>query len=378
MAPLPVRGRAGLALLEAEFLRQSGVFIGATMHVPDDDQRQLVVELISEEALETSEIEGEILSRESLQSSLRRQFGLATDNRKIPPAEAGIAEMMVRLYRNFDGPLSDALLFEWHRLLMNGRQDLPDIGKYRTSEHPMLVVSGPLHSPKVHFEAPPFRRVPKEMTCFLKWYQETAPQEKSALPILTRAGIAHLYFVSIHPFADGNGRIGRAIAEKSISEALGQPTLIALSRTINARRSAYYEALERVNRTLEITDWLKYFAKAVIEAQEYSLHLVVFLIAKTRLYDRLRGVLNERQEKAIARMMREGPGGFKGGLSAENYIRITGASRATATRDLHDLVEKAALTRSGALKSTRYQLNLPLLEVSPERTKTRGSGATPK
>jgi len=198
------------------------------------------------------------------------------------------------------------------------------------------------------------------MDAFLEWFIDTSPSGKSPLPILTRAGIAHLYFVSIHPFEDGNGRIGRAIAEKAISEALGHPTLIALSQTINSRRSAYYDALEQVNKKLEITDWLLYFANTIIAAQESSQRLVEFLIAKTKFYDRLRGKFNERQEKAIARMMREGPAGFKGGLSAEKYIRITGASRATATRDLHDLVTIGALIRTGALKSTRYTLNLPI------------------
>jgi Fic family protein len=334
------------------------------MHVAEGDKQQFVVDLIADEALETSEIEGEILSRDSLQSSIRRQFGLATDNRKVPPAEAGIAEMMVRLYREFDAPLTDQLLFEWHQLLMNGRQDLPDIGKYRTGEHPMQVVSGPLHEPKVHFEAVPSRQMQDEMDRFLEWYRDTAPTGKAPLPVLTRAGIAHLYFVSVHPFEDGNGRIGRAIAEKAISEALRQPTLVALSHTINARRSAYYDALERVNTTLEITDWLLYFANTILDAQIYSQRLVEFLIAKARFYDRFRGEFNERQEKAIARMMREGPSGFKGGLSAEKYISITGASRATATRDLHELVVKEALIRSGSLKSTRYHLNLPPVAAS--------------
>ena len=181
---------------------------------------------------------------------------------------------------------------------------------------------------------------------------------EAPLPILTRAGIAHLYFVSIHPFEDGNGRIGRAISEKVISEGLGHAQLIALSLSINRGRKIYYELLERSNKGNEITAWLVYFAQTVLDAQAYSQELVEFLIAKTKFYDRLRGQFNERQDKAIARMMREGPSGFKGGLSAENYIRLTGTSRATATRDLQDLVEKKALVRTGALKGTRYHLPL--------------------
>jgi Fic family protein len=347
---------AKLAALEAEFLKQSGVFAGSIRHVSEDDHEQITVELVSEEALNTSEIEGEMLNRESLQSSIRRHFGLAADNRKIPPAEAGIARMMAELYRQHDAPMSDALLFRWHESLMNGRRDLASVGGYRTSSQPMQVVSGPIHAPEIHFEAPPSSAVPREMQQFVEWFTRTSPQGGSSLPILTRAGVAHLYFVSIHPFEDGNGRIGRAVAEKAISEGLGYPALLALSLTINRSRKTYYEWLERSNKSNEITDWLVYFAQTILDAQAYAQGAVEFLIAKAKFYDRHRGQFNERQEKVIARMMREGPSGFKGGLSAENYIRITGTSRATATRDLQDLVEINALVRTGTLKSTRYYL----------------------
>lgn len=359
-----------LVALEAEFLRQSGLFSGCIRHIAEGDREQITVELISEEAVNTSEIEGEILNRDSLQSSIRRNFGLLTDNRRIPPAEEGIAEMMVQLYREFDAPMCDALLFRWHESLMNGRRDLSSVGGYRTSSHPMQVVSGPLHEPKVHFEAPPSAAVPDEMRRFMQWFARSAPGGEAPLPILTRAGMAHLYFVSIHPFEDGNGRIGRAIAEKVISEGLGHAALMALSLTINRGRVTYYEMLERSNKDNEITEWLVYFANTIVQAQAHSQSLVEFLIAKTRFYDRLRGRLNERQEKVLARMFREGPAGFKGGLSAENYLRITGTSRATATRDLQDLVDKLALTRTGALKSTRYHL---LLEVNGPASSLSGS-----
>lgn len=345
-----------LNALESEFLRHSGIFTGAIKHVTDDDRQQLIIELIRDEALNTSEIEGEILNRDSLQSSIRRNFGLTSDNRKIPAAEQGIAQMMVELYRQFDTPLSHELLFHWHERLMNGRRDLKDVGRYRTDNSPMQVVSGPIHAPKVHFEAPPSKSIPAEMKRFVQWFIRTAPGGKSPLPILTRAGISHLYFVCIHPFEDGNGRIGRAVVEKAISEGLGQPTLVALSQTINRARKSYYAMLEASNKHNDITDWLVYFAQTVIDAQAQALSMVEFLIAKARFYDRLRGQLNERQEQVIARMMREGPDGFKGGLSAENYIRISGTSRATATRDLQDLIEKKALVRVGRLKSTRYHL----------------------
>jgi Fic family protein len=213
----------------------------------------------------------------------------------------------------------------------------------------------------VHFQAPPSDRIPDEMKQFITWFNDTVPGGKGPLPALTRAGIGHLYFESIHPFEDGNGRIGRALAEKSLSQSLGQPSLIALAYTIERKRKDYYAALERNNKDNEVTDWLTYFAETILEAQTNTLKRVDFYIAKAKFYERLREQLNGRQEKVIARMFREGIDGFKGGLSAENYIRITQASRATATRDLQDLVVKGALTKTGQLRHTRYHLNLAVL-----------------
>ena len=349
---------AVLQPLENLFLRRSGEFIGAFKHVGPADQDTLKIELISDEALKTSAIEGEILNRDSVQSSLRYQLGLDPERPHVPQAERGIAEMMVDLYRGFAAPLTDATMFGWHRMLMSGDKSIQVVGGYRTRADAMQVVSGPIQKRKVHFEAPPSTRVPDEMKHFVKWFNETLPGKKHPLPALTRAGIAHLYFVCIHPFEDGNGRVGRALAEKSFGQNLGQPSLIALAFTIERKRNDYYAALQRSNKENEITDWLKYFADTVLEAQSNTIKRVDFYVAKTKLYDRLRGQLNERQGKAVARMFREGIDGFKGGLSAENYITITRASRATATRDLQDLVAKGALTKTGELRYTRYQLRL--------------------
>lgn len=344
--------------LEARFLRQSGVFIGATRHLNETDKTVLTVDMMTGEAIKTSEIEGEYLNRDSVQSSIRRNFGLQTDHRRVQAAERGIADMLVDIYRNYDKPLTHRTLFSWHKMLTSGRHDLLDIGRYRTQGDPMQVVSGSLHKPKIHFEAPPAINIKKEMAQFIAWFSSTSPNGNEPLPALTRTGIAHLYFVSIHPFEDGNGRIGRAIAEKSLSESLEQPAMIALAQTIQRNRKSYYRALEQNNKDTEITAWLIYFAKTVLSAQEYTQEMVYFLIEKTRLYDRLRGQINERQEKVLIRMFREGLEGFKGGLSAENYISITGTSRATATRDLQGLVEMGALIKSGELKGTRYHLNI--------------------
>jgi len=344
----------GLRAAEAEFLHRSGVHVGAFAHLSREEQDGLRAELLSDEALLTSRIEGEILDRDSLQSSIRHHFGLATDRRKTTPAEAGISELMLDVYHQHAKPLDDARLFAWHRMVMRGRTDLRAMGGYRTGDHPMRVVSGPVHDPMVHFEAPPSAQVPMEMQRFLSWFSRPA----ASLAGVTRAGIAHLWFESIHPFEDGNGRIGRAISELALSQALGRPSLIALSSALESRRKHYYEELGRASRSLEITSWLVFFAEAVLEAQQSSLAKIEFLIRKARFFGRFSDLINERQEKALLRMFREGAEGFKGGMSSKNYVAITRCSPATATRDLAALVALGAMTRSGERKHARYFLKL--------------------
>jgi len=211
------------------------------------------------------------------------------------------------------------------------------------------------------------------MARFVKWFNHTAPSSSMPLPVLTRAGIAHLYFESIHPFEDGNGRIGRAISEKALAQAAGQPTLTSLAATILIRRKVYYAALEEANKGTDLTLWLCWFAGIAIEAQQRTARLVTFLIDKAHLLDRLPGTLNKRQEKALLRMLREGPDGFKGGMSAGIYSTITKASPATATRDLTGLVEQGAMIRTGELRHARYSLAMPLNEVEPVKIDKHGN-----
>jgi len=345
--------------LEKKFLLQSGELVGARKHIGPADQQTLKIELITDEAVKTSEIEGEILNRASVQSSLRQQFGLGVEQPGVRPAERGISKMMVDLCQSLATPLTDKTLYDWHSVLLSADKSIKVIGGYRTHTDPMQVVSGADYKRTVHFEAPPSSRVHAEMKRFIAWFNDTAPGGKSPLSALARAGIGHLYFESIHPFEDGNGRIGRALAEKSLAQNLGQLSLIALAYTIERKRKDYYAALEHNNKGNEITDWLTYFANTILDAQKNTLKRVDFYVAKAKFYERLHGQLNKRQEKVIARMFQEGIDGFKGGLSAENYISITGAPRATTTRDLQDLAEKGALTKIGERRHTRYHLNLP-------------------
>jgi Fic family protein len=353
-----------LTRAETLFAEGAGMVIGSSRHLDDTSRETLVVDIMSHEALDTAAIEGEVLDRDSVQSSIRRQLGLAGDRRSVGAAEAGIAEMMVSLYRSMAEPLDHDRLHAWHRMVMNGRRDLEAIGRYRTHREPMQIVSGAVYAPRVHFEAPPSEQVPAEMERFLAWFEDTAPTGSRPLPALTRAGLAHLWFESIHPFEDGNGRIGRAIAEKALAQCLSDPVLTAVAGTLLKHRKHYYGALEAASRDLDVTDWLLWFAAKVIEAQRRSLAQVEFIIGKARLLERVRGKLNARQEKAVLRMFAAGPEGFTGGLSAGNYRGITGAAPATATRDLADLVALDVLRRTGERKATRYHLCVPVKPVA--------------
>jgi Fic family protein len=350
---------ARLARLEAAFLRESGIIAGAAKHLAVADRDALTVDLMTGDAMDTSEIEGEYLDRESVRSSILRQLGLAVDKRVARPAEAGVAEMQVNVFKTYSEPLSDGALFAWHGMVANGRLDLEVIGRYRDHAEPMRVVSGTGRKQRIHFEAPPSKRIEKEMRAFIRWFNAGTPDGDLSIPILTRAGIAHLWFESIHPFEDGNGRIGRAIAEKAIMQGLSHHVVTALSTTLLRRRKDYYQALENASRGLATTDWLVWFAGMAIETGRHGLAQVEFIIHKTKLLDSVRGRINERQEKVLRRMFAAGGEGFKGGLSARNYAAITGAASATVTRDLADLTAKGALIREGEWKATRYRLNIP-------------------
>ena len=364
--------RSRLQPLEARFLHEAGRRFGSWRHLDVQEQTELRVQWLSTEALESSAIEGEILDRASLQSSIRRHFGLSGDRRAASPAEAGMAEMMMALYSEFEKPLDHDMLWRWHRMLMRERREAAAAGAYRQHRETMQIVSGPDYAPRIHYEAPPSRRIEAEMDRFLAWYAGTMAAQ-NGLSALTRAGTAHVYFVCIHPFEDGNGRIGRALAEKALAQSLGEPSLIALSRTIARRRKAYYQALEGVGPSLDITDWLVWFAGTVLDAQLWSERRLVRSIQQTQLFERLRGELNRRQEKVLLALFRSEPDGFEGGLSAGNYRAITRAPASTATRDLADLVAKGALRRSGERRHTRYWLRLPPLEQSPERDRIEGA-----
>ncbi len=341
--------------LETKFIQNSGKIIGAIQHLEEDNLETLKIELLSQEAISTSNIEGEIINRDSVQSSIRRHLGLKTDFRKIPPNTAGIAEMTVNLYLNFEQPLSHNTLFEWHKMLMNGRRDVEVIGGYRVHNEPMQIISGNYNLPQIFYEAPPSASVKPEMDRFIAWFNQKAKDK--TFSILAFAGISHLYFEMIHPFEDGNGRIGRALVEKAISLRLNSPTLNSLAKVIDLEKKQYYAAIQACNTSLNIEKYLLYFSNMILKSQDYSYKIANFIIFKGKLFIKFQHILNTRQQKVLLRIFEEGPEGFKGGLSAGNYKTISNASSATTTRDLQELLAWDILYKTGELKHTRYFLN---------------------
>ena len=243
----------------------AGEILGAVHHVGSSERDQLRIDLLSDEALKTSAIEGEVLDRLSVQSSLRRHLGLSPDIYPAKPREQGVAEMMVDVYSTHADHLTHETLFRWHEMLLSHDRRLERIGAYRQHEDAMQIVSGRFDRPTVHFEAPPSSQVPSEMDRYLDWFNRTAPDGKETVcRRWTRAGLSHLYFESIHPFEDGNGRLGRALAEKSLAQNIGQPSLIVLAFTIERERKAYYDQLERHQKNAgRLPRGWKWFAKTV-------------------------------------------------------------------------------------------------------------------
>lgn len=353
--------RYDLALLQTSLLALSekmGHVSGILKALPESSKTETVLELMVSEAVKTFQIEGEILSREDVMSSIRNQLALNVPPQAIrDPRATGAASLMMDVRRSFAEPLFEEMLFSWHEMLVGSRSERMRVGAWRNHAEPMQVVSGPIGKIKIHFEAPPSKQVPDEMATFIHWFNRTAPGGGQEIKLaVVRSAIVHLYFESIHPFEDGNGRIGRALSEKALSQGLGYPALLSLSRTVEANKKKYYEALKHAQRSNEISDWITYFVNTVLEAQTDSERQIDFVLRKTKFFDSNATQLAERQIKVIRRILEEGPLGFVGGMNAKKYIGITGVSKATATRDLQHLEDLGILCRIGAGRSTRYEL----------------------
>jgi Fic family protein len=347
------------------YIKETASLKGAMDQLSDSSVMDTMIELMLEEALKTSEIEGELLSEDDVRSSLRLNLGVPSEEANSPDERAqGIAQLMIDVRRTFAEPLTKEQLWAWHTMVMKGHvvhKEGHDIGCWRSDEQAMQIVAGPLGREKVFFEAPPFNRVASEMESFITWFNQSMPTGHETSPIVSgpvRAAITHLYFESIHPFIDGNGRIGRALAEKALSQDLGAPVLLSLSHTIAKKRKDYYQKLHDYSGySMNVTGWVHFFVDVVCEAQKTASAMIEFVLKKAKFWRAHADHVNIRQEKVLNRMFKEGPEGFIGGINAQKYMRITGCSKATATRDLSDLVSKGCLYQlPGAGPTTRYDI----------------------
>ena len=341
-----------------EFALELGELKGLIDSLPNDIQQETILQIMISEAIKTSEIEGEFFSRQDIMASIKKNLGVGDNLDQIRDKNAqGIGKLMVTVRNSYAEKLTEFTIKQWHSILMEYSKRV-NPGEYRTGDEPMQIVSGGFDKEIIHFEAPPSHQILIEMNNFIKWYNDFEVYPTDIKNILIKTSISHLYFESVHPFEDGNGRIGRAIAEKCLSESLNRPVLISISSTIEQNKKQYYESLKQAQRKLEITDWILYFSTLILESHKNAKQTVLFTLNKTKFIDQFKNQMNERQKKAVLKMFENEISGFEGGMTASKYVSINKTSRATATRDLLDLTEKSIMTSQGEGRSRSYGLNL--------------------
>lgn len=314
---------------------------------------------LTEEVVKSSAIEGEKLDSEQVRSSIARHLGMdigGTPN--IARHIDGIVEMMLDATRNHESPLTADRLFGWHAAMFpTGRSGMRDItvGAWRTPESgPMRVVSGPMGREKIHFEAPEADLLSKEMDAFLEWFNSPSKMD----PVL-KAAIAHFWFVTIHPFEDGNGRIGRAIAEMALARAdESSERFYSMSSQIESERDDYYESLKQSQRlNLDITCWLKWFLECLARCLDGAGETLASVLRKARIWEQANAVsINDRQRIIIARLLDN----FEGHMNTSKYAKMAKCSPDTALRDIRELLEINILIQNpGGGRSTSYRLREP-------------------
>ena len=347
---------AALAAPLSAASRAQGRLLGrlADVGMPLRDQASL--DALTEDVIKTSEIEGERLDADSVRSSIARRLGV--DIGALAPVDRhveGVVEMVLDATARCAAPLTPERLFGWHAgLFPTGYSGLANIrvGAWRDDAGgPMQVVSGPVHRQRVHFEAPPATRLAAEVANFLAWANTGTPE-----PALIKAGLAHLWLVTLHPFEDGNGRIARAVGDLFLARADGSPQrFYSLSAQIQRERKGYYDVLERTQKgTLDVTEWLAWFLGALQRALDSAQHSLDAVLAKARFWQRWAGTpLNERQVKLLNRLL----DGFEGKLTSSNWAAIAKCSPDTALRDISELIALGMLRRmAGGGRSTAYEL----------------------
>lgn len=335
---------------------RQGRLIGRLEALGSSLRAEAVLATLTEDVLKSSEIEGEVLDRDQVRSSIARRLGL--DIGGLTPADRnveGVVEMTLDATQKFAEPLTDERLFAWHAALFpTGRSGMTKIvvGAWRDDAGgPMQVVSGPIGKERVHYEAPAAPRLKKEMAAFLKWFEA-----KALLDPVLKAALAHLWFVTIHPFDDGNGRIARAIADMALARSETSPQrFYSMSAQIRAERKAYYDILEATQKgDLDITAWLEWFLACLDRSIEGAERTLASVLHKARFWESIKDqTLNERQRDMLNRLLN----GFEGKLTSSKWATITKSSQDTALRDITDLVERGVLVRDpGGGRSTSYSL----------------------
>lgn len=345
--------------LLASVRHKQGQLIGRMQALGFDLRTEASITILTADVVKSSAIEGESLDADQVRSSIARRLGIDAAGLPQPSREVeGIVEMMLDATQNFSSELTQERLFAWHAALFpTGRSGMSpiDVGKWRPSAAgPMQVVSGPLGREKVHFEAPAAERVEAEMRRFIQWFN--APPTTDAV---LKAALAHFWFVTVHPFEDGNGRIARAIADMSLARADGtKDRFYSMSAQIEAERKAYYEILERTQRgDLDVTRWLRWFLECLERAIDQAEEVLGGVLKKARLWQRInRRPVNERQRVVINRMLN----GFQGFLTTSKYARLAKCSTDTALRDIQELLDRGILLRNpGRGRSSSYRLAEP-------------------
>lgn len=347
---------AALSPLLSAVRHRQGRHLGRMEALGFDLRSEANVAVLTGEVVRSSAIEGERLDAAEVRSSVARQLGLDAAGLPEPGnAVEGVVAMTLDATRNFDRPLTAERLFGWHAALFPtgfSRITRITVGAWRTDRAgPMRVVSGPMGRERVHFQAPAARRLDGEMHRFLEWFASATTD-----PVI-RAGVAHLRFVTIHPFDDGNGRIGRAIAELALSQADGvQERYYSMSTAIAAQRKEYYRQLEAAQRgSLDVTAWLTWFLRCLDQAVRDADNQIESVLYKARLWRRIdRQPVNDRQRAIINRLL----GDFRGHLTTSKYAKIAKCSTDTALRDIRDLLARGVIVRNpGGGRSTSYRLH---------------------
>lgn len=347
-----------LVNLMSECRLKQGMFLAKIISLGMPYEQQAHTGILFEEAMTTSAIEGEKLDPASVRSSIARKLGLPSADVPKDRYTDGLIEVLLDVSRNHTAPLTKAKLFGWHAALFpTGYSGLHKIrvGKWR-GPAPMRVVSGRMGKETIHYEAMPSDRVEKEMKRFFAWWRESFGNVDGII----RAAVAHFWFVTIHPFDDGNGRIARALTDMALAQDDRQPQrYYSLSSQINAEREAYYTILERSQKGgVDITVWLLWFLGCFSRGIDTSEKLMSLVLDKAAFwYRHAQADLNARQRKIINKLLDAGKGGFEGGLSNRKYAAITKVSRATATRELQYLQDVGVLKRNpGKGRSVSYDL----------------------